>query len=70
MQQTQMKGETEMRTKNKKNRPDPHLVSIVKCTNCQKRWTAVRPENVRIYELECPQCGKIGYAKETGERVR
>ena len=48
----------------------PHLVSIVKCTNCQKRWTAVRPESVRIYELECPLCGKIGYAKETGERVR
>ena len=49
---------------------EPHLVSIVKCTNCQKRWTAVRPESVRIYELECPLCGKIGYAKETGERVR
>ena len=48
----------------------PHLVSIVKCTNCQKRWTVVRPESVRIYELECPLCGKIGYAKETGERVR
>lgn len=48
----------------------PHLVSVVKCTNCQKRWTAVRPESVRIYELECPLCGKIGYAKETGERVR
>ena len=48
----------------------PHLVSIVKCTNCQKKWTAVRPESVRIYELECPLCGKIGYAKETGERVR
>ena len=53
-----------------KNRPEPHIVSIVKCTNCQKRWTAVRPESVRIYELECPLCGKIGYAKETGERVR
>lgn len=48
----------------------PHLISIVKCTNCQKRWTAVRPENVRNYELECPLYGKIGYAKETGERIR
>ena len=48
----------------------PHKVSIVKCTNCQKRWTAVRPESVRIYELECPLCGKIGYAKETGEVIK
>lgn len=48
----------------------PHLVSIVKCTNCGKRWTAVRPKSVRIYELECPLCGQIGYAKETGERLR
>lgn len=53
-----------------KNRPEPHLVSIVQCSNCHKKWTAVRPESVRIYELECPLCGKIGYAKETGERVR
>ena len=47
-----------------------HLVSIVQCSNCHKKWTAVRPESVRIYELECPLCGKIGYAKETGERLR
>lgn len=67
MQQKTMKESAEVKTK---DRPEPHLVSIVKCTNCQKRWTAVRPESVRIYELECPLCGKIGYAKETGERVR
>lgn len=67
MQQKTMKGSAEVKTK---GRPEPHLVSIVKCTNCKKRWTAVRPESVRIYELECPLCGKIGYAKETGERVR
>lgn len=59
-----------MRRGRKSTESEPHLVSIVKCTNCQKRWTAVRPESVRIYELECPLCGKIGYAKETGERVR
>ena len=67
MQQKTMKGSAEVKTK---ERPEPYLVSIVKCTNCQKRWTAVRPESVRIYELECPLCGKIGYAKETGERVK
>ena len=59
-----------MRKARAKAEKTPHLVSIVKCTNCQKRWTAVRPKSVRIYELECPLCGKIGYAKETGERVR
>ncbi len=53
---------------NAENRP--HKVSIVQCTNCHKKWTAVRPVSVRIYELECPLCGKIGYAKETGEQVR
>lgn len=67
MQQKTMKGSAEVKTK---GRPEPHLVSIVQCSNCHKKWTAVRPESVRVYELECPLCGKIGYAKETGERVR
>lgn len=46
----------------------PHKVSAVECRNCGKRWTAVRPEETRIYELECPLCGKIGYTRETGEK--
>lgn len=59
-----------MRKAREKAEKTPHLVSIVMCTNCGKRWTAVRPEDTRIYELECPLCGKIGSAKETGEQIR
>ena len=59
-----------MRSGKESTESEPHLVSIVKCSNCQKRWTAVRPESVRIYELECPLCGKIGYVKETGEVIK
>ena len=45
----------------------PHRVSQVICLKCYKRWISVRNENIRLYELECPQCKKSGYVIETGE---
>ncbi len=45
----------------------PHRVSEVICLKCLKRWVSVRPEVTYLKELECPNCGIIGFAIETGE---
>ena len=47
----------------------PHIVSEVVCLKCLKRWIAVRPEGTFLKDLECPQCGEIGFAIETGEMI-
>ena len=48
---------------------DPHKVSEVMCVKCCKRWIAARPVTTLLKELECPQCGKQGFAIETGEEI-
>ena len=45
-----------------------HKVSEVICVKCGHRWIAVRPENVLLKELECPECGR-GFVIETGEEI-
>ena len=45
----------------------PHKVSEVICVKCGHRWIATRPEETRLKQLECPECGKQGDAVETGE---
>ena len=45
----------------------PHIVNEVICLKCYKRWVAVRPQETNLADLECPQCGKIGYAICTGQ---
>lgn len=47
----------------------PHVVSEVVCLKCLKRWISVRPEETLLKNLECPQCGEIGFAIETGEVI-
>ena len=37
-----------------------HKVTEVICIKCYKRWIAVRPVNIKLKDLECPNCGK-GY---------
>lgn len=44
----------------------PHKVSEVICVKCGHRWVAVRPEDSKLRDLECPNCTKQGYAIETG----
>lgn len=44
----------------------PHRVSEVICVKCLKRWIAVRPCDVLLKELECPN-GHIGFVIETGQ---
>jgi len=46
----------------------PHKVSEVICVKCHKRWIAVRPENTKLSDLECANCG-AGFVIETGEDV-
>jgi Zn finger protein HypA/HybF involved in hydrogenase expression len=47
----------------------PHIVSEVVCLKCLKRWMAVRSEETLLKDLECPKCGEIGFAIETGEVI-
>ena len=47
--------------------PIPHKISEVICISCGLRWIAVRPETVKLKELECP-CGH-GNIIETGEEI-
>jgi DNA-directed RNA polymerase subunit RPC12/RpoP len=47
--------------------PIPHKVSEVICISCGRRWIAVRPETVKLKDLECP-CGH-GNIIETGEII-
>ena len=46
----------------------PHTVSEVICVKCFKRWIAVRPSDVLLKNLECPNCGQ-GYVIETGQPI-
>ena len=48
----------------------PHKVSEVICVKCGHRWIAVRPEDTKLRELECPNCHRQGYTIETGEEVQ
>jgi len=45
----------------------PHKGSEVMCVKCCKRWIATRPSSTLLKTLECPKCGKVGFAIETGE---
>ena len=44
-----------------------HKVSQVVCLNCYRRWISARPVDTILADLECPDCGMIGNAIETGE---
>lgn len=47
--------------------PVGHKISEVICISCGRRWIAVRPESVRLKDLECI-CGN-GNVIETGEII-
>ena len=44
----------------------PHAVSEVICVKCCRRWIAVRPEDLLLREIVCPDCGP-GFVIETGQ---
>lgn len=45
----------------------PHVVQEVACLWCKERWIDVRPEDVWLKDLECPNCGNKGYVIGTGQ---
>ena len=47
--------------------PIPHKISEVICISCGRRWIAVRPETVKLKDLQCT-CGH-GNVIETGEII-
>lgn len=51
------------------NDNDPHKVSEVICVRCAKRWICVRPSEVKLIDLKCPECKNQGYVIETGEII-
>ena len=44
-----------------------YKVSRVVCLNCHRQWTAARPVETALADLECPKCGCVGDTIETGE---
>ena len=48
--------------------PIPHRLSEVICVFCGRRWLVVRPESMKLKELECT-CGREGGVIETGENL-
>lgn len=46
----------------------PHKMSEVICVKCGKRWISVRPVNVYLSDIDCPNCGP-GYVIETSESL-
>lgn len=47
----------------------PHMVSEVICIGCKHRWISVRPEITLLKDLECPECGNVGFVIETGQSL-
>lgn len=42
----------------------PHAISEVICLKCLHRWISVRPSEVWLRNIECPNCGR-GYVIKT-----
>lgn len=49
------------------NSNEPHKASEVICAACRYRWIAVRPIDVKLKQLECGNCKRVGFVIETGE---
>lgn len=47
----------------------PHIVHEAICVKCLHRWIEVRPEGTLLKELECPNCGIVGYVISTGQEI-
>lgn len=47
----------------------PHKVSETICVKCGHRQIDVRPVDTLLKDLECPECGRVGFIIETGEEI-
>ena len=46
---------------------EPHLVCETVCLKCFHRWVAVYPEKTLLKQVECPNCGAVGFVINTGQ---
>lgn len=46
---------------------EPHIVHEVIDLKCFYRWIAVHPEKTLLKQLECPNCGAVGFVIATGQ---
>ena len=47
-----------------------HIVHEAMCVSCLHRWIEVRPQGTLLKNLECPNCGKVGYVISTGQEIK
>ena len=47
----------------------PHLVHEAVCLKCLYRFIACYPEKTLLKELECGNCGEVGYVIATGQEI-
>lgn len=47
----------------------PHLVHEAVCLKCFHRFIVCYPEKTLLKELECGNCGEVGYVIATGQEI-
>ena len=47
----------------------PHLVHEAVCLKCLYRFIVCYPEKTLLKELECGNCGEVGYVIATGQII-
>lgn len=47
----------------------PHLVHEAICLKCLYRFIVCYPEKTLLKELECGNCGEVGYVIATGQII-
>ena len=47
----------------------PYTVQELICLKCLSRWIGAFPTGTNLKEIECPNCGEIGYVIATGQEI-
>lgn len=47
----------------------PHIVQEAVCLKCLHRFIVCYPQKTLLKELECGNCGEIGYIIATGQEI-
>ena len=46
-----------------------YTVSELICVKCGTRFIGGRPKGTRLKDIECDNCGEVGWIIETGEEI-
>lgn len=46
-----------------------HILEENICLDCKHRFLDIKPANLWLKQLECPNCGKTGFIINTGEVI-